>query len=234
MNGKQVRTIFRHESEVADESLAPSESLRDVEKHIETHLGKPGIVIHELSSMGVHVDVHVVPPRSDRDFFTLVTSGMSDKPMNAPPPAGELKFAELMLCLPSSWQIKDGDMSIDETWRKDWPTLWLRKLARFPHAFGTWFFWGHSLPNGDPASPLAPGTNLCGWVLLEPRLVPDEFKIMERSDGGKTWFLAAVPLYREEMNLKLSQGTEKLEELFAAASVTELIDPKRVNVALKQ
>ena len=225
--------IFRHKTEVADGAVAPSKSLRDVEKHIETHLGKPGVVIHELSSKGVHVDIHVVPPRADREFFTLVTSGMSDKPMNAPPPAGELKFAELMLCLPGSWQINEGDLSSEETWRKDWPTLWLRKLARFPHAFATWFFWGHSLPNGDPASPLAPDTNLCGWILLEPRLVPDEFKIMKRADGGKTWFLGAVPLYKEEMELKLSQGTERLEELFAAAGVTELIDPKRTNVALK-
>lgn len=153
--------------------------------------------------------------------------------MNAPPPAGELKFAELMLCLPSSWRIDEGDISSEETWRKDWPTLWLRKLARFPHAFDTWFFWGHSLPNGDPPTPLAPDTSLCGWVLLEPRLVPDNFKIMKRADGGKTWFLAAVPLYKEEMQLKLSQGTEKLEELFASAGVTELIDPKRMNVAMK-
>lgn len=49
--------IFRHKSDVADGVVAPSESLRDVEKHIETHLGKPGIVIHELSSKGVHVDI---------------------------------------------------------------------------------------------------------------------------------------------------------------------------------
>jgi hypothetical protein len=70
-------------------------------------------------------------------------------------------------------------------------------------------------------------------VLLEPRLVPDEFKIMKRPDGAKTWFFAAVPLYKEEMELKLSEGTEKLEELFAAAGVTELIDPSRLNVAQK-
>jgi hypothetical protein len=35
------------------------------------------------------------------------------------------------------------------------------------------------------------------------------------------------------MELKLSQGAEKLEELLSAAGVTELIDPKRINVALK-
>ncbi len=112
--------------------------------------------------------------------------------------------------------------------------MWLRKLARFPHMFGTWFHWGHSLPNGDPAAPLSPDTQLCAWALLEPKLVGDQFKLMSRSDGAKTWFLAAVPVYNEEMELKLSQGAEKLEELLTAAGVTELVDPKRINVAFKQ
>jgi hypothetical protein len=36
------------------------------------------------------------------------------------------------------------------------------------------------------------------------------------------------------MDLKLSQGTEKPEELFSAAQVTELVDPKRANLGLTQ
>ncbi len=70
-------------------------------------------------------------------------------------------------------------------------------------------------------------------ALLEPKLVGDQFKLMSRSDGAKTWFLAAVPVYKEEMELKLSQGAEKLEELLTAAGVSELVDPKRINVAFK-
>lgn len=89
------------------------------------------------------------------------------------------------------------------------------------------------MPNGDPPEPLSTDTYLCGWVLVEPKLVKGEFKLMSRSDGSKTWFLAAVPVYKEEMDLKLSEGAERLEELFAAAGVNELIDPKRTNVARK-
>jgi len=225
--------IIRHGEPREGEMAVRAECAAEIEKHIEAHVGKPTLVVHELASRNVHIDVHIVPPSPGRDFHTLITSGMSDKPMRTPPGAEQLRFAELMLCLPSSWRMKEYDVMSEETWRKDWPVMWLRKLARFPHMFGTWFHWGHSLPNGDPEAPLSPDTQLCAWVLLEPKLVGDQFKLMSRSDGAKTWFLAAVPVYKEEMELKLSQGAEKLEELLTAAGVTELVDPKRINVAFK-
>ena len=225
--GKTIRYQEPQQAKVAGRAATAIE----VEQHIETHFGEPGLVIHELTSQYVHIDVHVLSPGAGREYHTLITSGMSDKPMQAPAGVEGCNYAELMLCLPARWQMKPYDVLTRE---KDWPVLWLNQLARFPHAYDTWLFWGHSVPNGDPPAALAPETALCGWVLLEPKLVKDEFKIMKRADGGKTWFLAAVPVYREEMDLKLADGAEALEELFAAAGVTELIDPQRRNVALRQ
>ncbi len=46
------------------------------------------------------------------------------------------------------------------------------------------------MPNGDPAVPFAADTDLCGWVLLEPKLVPDEFKHLAMKGGSKIRFLA--------------------------------------------
>jgi hypothetical protein len=221
--------IIRHDEAVQDKSAVRMPAAEEVKRHIEKHFGEPSLVIHEKVSHHVHVDV--IPPGAGRDFHTLLTSGMSDKSMNAPEGAEGMNYAELVLCLPASWQMKPHDVLSRET---DWPVLWLNQLARFPHAYNTWLFWGHSVPNGHPPQPLAPETSLCAWVLLEPKLVEDEFKIMKRSDGGKTWFLAAVPTYREELDLKLSSGAETLEELFAAAGISELIDPNRRNVALRQ
>jgi hypothetical protein len=161
---------------------------------------------------------------------------MSDKPMNVPEKAKGMgfEFAELVLCLPKSWKFERYDIVSDETRDKDWPVLWLKNLARFPHEYKTWFFWGHSLPNGDPALPLAPDTELCGWVLAEPRLVPEAFKCLTREDGSKIFFHPAVPVYREEMAVKIAEGAEMLEELFTEFGVTELLDPNRVNVGAKQ
>ena len=144
-----------------------------------------------------------------------------------------VEFAELMLCLPNTWTLDNYDVVSSKTSEKDWPVLWLRQLARFPHQYKTWFWWGHSMPNGDPAVPLAVETELCGWVLMEPKLVPDAFKLLKRQDGSQIVFFAAVPVYREEMSIKIAEGTEKLEELFEEFKVTELIDPTRINVGAK-
>lgn len=141
------------------------------------------------------------------------------------------EFAELMLCMPSSWKTSAYDVVSEDTSDKDWPVIWLRRLARFPHQYSTWLWWGHSMPNGDPAVPLSTGTDLCGWVLLEPRFAPDQFKHLTRKDGSKIWFFAAVPVYKEEMALKISEGAERLEAIFKETGVTELIDSKRSNVA---
>jgi hypothetical protein len=218
--------ILRHGPPGEDTSLTASKSGANVERHIETHLGKASLVIHEIASRYVHIDVHVVPPQPGRDFYTLVTSGMSDKPMRAPKQAEGLEYAELMLCLPSAWKMKEYELMSEETWNRDWPVIWLRQLARFPHEYKNWLFWGHSVPNGDPAVPFTPDTKLCGWVLLEPRLVDDAFKVMT-IDGRNTLFHAAVPVYKEEMDLKIREGAEKLQDLFVASGITELVNPKR-------
>jgi len=221
--------ILRHQAPAEDAGVAASVSRVDVEKHIENHLGKPNLVLHEIGSRYVHIDVHVINPQPGRDFYTLVTSGMSDKPMKAPKQAEGLEYAELMLCLPSEWTMKEYDVMSQESWGRDWPVIWLRQLARFPHEYKTWLFWGHSVPNGDPAIPFTPETKLCGWVLLEPQLVSDPFKVMTSDDGRKTLFHAAVPVYKEEMDFKLREGAEKLQDLLVEKGITELVDPRRTN-----
>jgi hypothetical protein len=228
--------IVRYQEPTPREFATPdSVSLELIVEHIKKYVGDPATVLHEITSEYVHVDVHVVGPRPDRDFYTLITSGMSDKPMATPErvKGRGLEFAELMLCLPSTWNVANYDVVSGETSEKDWPVLWLKRLARFPHQYKTWLWWGHSMPNGDPAVPLASDTELCGWFLTEPKLFRDAFKVLKRRDGGNIVFFAAVPIYREEMELKIGEGAEKLEELLEEFKVTELVDPKRVNVGVR-
>jgi Suppressor of fused protein (SUFU) len=228
--------IVRHAEPTPREFVGgDSPSLELIVEHIKTHIGDPGTVIHEIASEYVHVDVHVVAPRPDRNFYTLITSGMSAAPMTVPKQVrGQgMEFAELVLCLPNSWNLDTYDILSGKTSEKDWPVLWLRQLARFPHQYKTWFWWGHSMPNGDPAMPLAPDTGLCGWVLLEPKLVPDAFKLLKRTNGTQILFFAAVPVYREEMAMKIADGAGRLEELFGECKITELVDPNRINVGAK-
>src|SRR4051794_32608719 len=63
------------------------ESLQAISDHIETHIGKIGVVLHEIASDYIHVDVHHIPPTVDRNFHSFVTSGMSNRPMKVSPEA---------------------------------------------------------------------------------------------------------------------------------------------------
>jgi hypothetical protein len=95
-----------------------------------------------------------------------------------------------------------------------WPLRLLKWLARFPHEFGTWLGFGHTVPHGDPPGPFAADTELCGAILLPPVLGPDGFERVEAAERTINVF-AVIPLYADEMDLKL----------------TELVDPARPSVA---
>jgi hypothetical protein len=99
--------------------VAPhSDNLDAVEKHISRNLGEPATVFHELVSTTVHIDVHIVRATPERPWISLVTSGMSDIPMNAPEGAEEFRFAELMIRLPEGWKLDEESFNQEEHY---WP-----------------------------------------------------------------------------------------------------------------
>ena len=59
--------------------------------------------------------------------------------------------------------------------------------------------------------------------------VPREFYDLSLSDGRSINFYAVVPLYSEEMHLKLTKGTGALLDRFDEAGISELLDPHRAN-----
>lgn len=221
--------IFRHarRRKKFTPAVGDGRSIEAISGHIEEHLGPVAGVFHERVSDLVRIDVHMVGPGEERPYHTLVTSGMSDLPMTVPEGAEEWRHAELLLSLPASWPLTQEAFE-DE--RNYWPVRWLKVLARMPHEFNTWLGWGHTVPNGDPARPFAPGTELCCALLVRPLLVPDDFAQLDMPNGRTVHFHALVPLYREEMEFKLKYGTDALLERFAEAEVNELLDVRRSNV----
>jgi hypothetical protein len=90
-------------------AIGDSENIAAIEAHIEKWIGKPATVFHELISDKVHIDIHIIPPSESRRCYTLVTSGMSDRPMKAPEQRPDLAYAELFLSLPPDWKMADED-----------------------------------------------------------------------------------------------------------------------------
>ena len=223
--------IYRHAPRSKPFELATAgDHVEHIGRHVEQHVGRVENVFHELVSDLVHVDVHIVPPGEGRPFFTLVTSGMSDRPMNAPPAMAQFRYAELMLCLPADWPLPWTAASWDDADpRAFWPVHLLKTLARLPHEYDTWLGFGHTVPNGDPMQPYAPGTKLCGAMLAYPVLTPAEFVELPLDADRAIAFYSVVPLFKQEVEFKLKKGAEALAEKLGKAGVSELLDVDRKN-----
>lgn len=209
--------------------VAPvSENLDAIEAHIEHHLGEPASVFHELISTTVHVDVHIVRATPERPWISLVTSGMSDLPMNAPEGAEDWRFAELMIRLPADWNLDEEALKDEANY---WPLRWLKTLARFAHEYETWLSYGHSIPNGNPPAPFAEGIPFTGMVLGAPWYGGEAFSTLYLPDGTPVRFWSLIPVHSSEMDFKLAHGSDALFEKLAAAGYSDLFDPKRPPVA---
>ena len=60
------------------------QEMNAVEKHIQTYFGEFENIWHELISPDIHVDICIIPPTKEKDYYTLVTMGMGAHEMNVP------------------------------------------------------------------------------------------------------------------------------------------------------
>lgn len=208
-----------------------SENLDAVTDHITRHLGEPQTVFHELISDAVHIDVHHVAPRPDRPFHSLVTSGMSDRPMAFPPGQDEFALAELCAFLPAEWPVSQEAFADEANY---WPVRTLKFLARFPHKFSTFLSWGHSIPNFDPPEPYAPNTKLCGTVLVGPGPAPEAFAQLHLDGTRRILFFQLLPVHAAEMDYKLKHGADALLERVLKAGWDGIIRPDRPDSCRKR
>lgn len=230
--------------EAGQSSAMTTPYVEQISRHIEETIGPAPSVFREIVSAHAHIDLHIVPPQphvapgKDRplggDYITIVTSGMSWRPMNVPPEAkqsGVSDRAELMLALPKTWPGFNADGTFGPQMMKDdarwWPIRWLKQMARIPHQYGTFFGHGVTVPNGQPARPFVKGSQLCGWMVFHPLLCPAA-RQLQIGEDVRIDFFALFALTGREMELKSNQGLSALTQALAEGEVfTELLDPAR-------
>lgn len=207
-----------------DPMVYEEEEMDALEAHIEKYIGSGHNVFHEIVSPDIHVDIYIVEPTPERNYYTLVTVGMGARPMNVPPELSEYKLerAEMMIHLPADWNLQS------EAEEDYWPMRWLKILARLPLTQDTWLGWGHTIPNGGP---LADNTRLSGVLLINPELEQEEGCVCTLPGGDEVNFYQVIPLYEEEMNYKIEHGAEALLERMD--EVSTVVDIHRRNVCAK-
>ena len=209
-----------------EERMADPVRIEAISDHIEKHIGTIDTVFHEIASDNLHIDIHYVAPSAENTFYTLVTSGMSERPMTVPDGLEAVRFAELLISLPADWPISMEALEKEENY---WPIRLLKILARFPHENDTFLYPGHTIQKEDDR-PYAPNTGFCGVLITIPYLTPNDFWSLRIDDEDKIQFYALTPIYKEELGFKLKHGAEKLLELLDGVETTELLDIKRKNV----
>ena len=207
--------------------LYSDEEMETVEKHINKYFGEFENVFHELVSPDIHVDVCVIPPTEERDYYTLVTMGMGAHRMNVPEELAEHKLerAELAISLPSDWKL-DMDSLNDERWY--WPIRLLKSNARLPINCDTWLGWGHTVGLGEGET-YAENTELCGCLLVAPPYLEDDGLVCVLPDGDSVNFYQLIPLYKDEMEYKLGYGANALLDKLGSM-VSFVVDPNRPDV----
>ena len=197
------------------------EEMEAVEGHIQQYFGKFENVFHELSSPDIHVDICVVPPSEERDYYTLVTMGMGAHRMNVPEELAEYKLerAELAIALPKDWKLKQEDMR-DERWY--WPIRLLKTLARLPIASDTWLGFGHTM---DHEEDFAKDTKLCAAILTGPQGTEEGSEVCTLPGGEEVNFYQVIPLYRDELEYKLAHDADAL--LDKMNGISFVVEPDR-------
>ena len=197
------------------------EELDALEAHIDKFFGHSDHVFHEIASPDIHVDIFIVEPTAERNYYTLVTSGMGAHRMNVPKELAEYKLerAEIVVYLPADWNISDHEE------KNYWPLRWLKILARLPLEEDSWLGWGHSVPNGKP---FAENTQLSSVLLINPENVGEGAAVCQLPNGEEVNFYQMIPLYEEEVNFKIQNGAETL--LGKMGEISAVVDIHRLNV----
>ncbi len=211
------------EEEFSNPEVYTEDEMEAVEGHIQQYFGEVENVFHELVSPDIHVDICIVPPTEERDYYTLVTMGMGAHRMNVPEELAEYKLerAELAIALPADWKLDQESMK-DEKWY--WPIRLLKSLARLPINCDSWLGHGHTVENREP---FADNTKLCTATLIGPQDTEDGSEVCTLPGGEEVNFYQVIPLYEDELDYKLEHDVDAL--LNKMRGISFVVNPTRQN-----
>jgi hypothetical protein len=190
--------------------------------YYEKYFGTDYMVFHEIIPLHPHIDVYVFKPTAQFDYYILVSSGMSDEPMNIPEQLPK-DFARAEIIFPVHKDIFEQDKTnLGNT---------VRVYASLPHAYNTFLFQGHTSATENPAVTLFPqisSQHTHALFVFADEIgmnVPDEFYTGLKVDDGENqvFFLALVPINEDELEIKLEKGTDVFVENLKQSGETPFI-----------
>ncbi len=184
------------------------------ERVFDSVFGDSENVFHEVLPLFPHIDVYVHAPTEQRDFYTLVTGGMSNDRMTLPQG------------VPTDFARAELVFYCNEP-KPEYAEL-LRKLAHFPHDNRTWLSYGHTMPNGQPPEPIFENPQLDTLILLGSIVAPDStFEEQLSLNGDPVNLLWLLPISTPECQYKLDHGADAFYEILDKNQHPFVFEPDR-------
>ena len=216
---------------IRQETTPPADDdiLGHVKKHIDQYFGTFTQILSVDGNPDLPIQIVLIPPRLEHDYYTLVTLGLSRHRMKFPEERQDEKLerAELLINLPRYWKLTESGCKED---RWSWPIQMMLSIVRFAlNDPEVGLESRTTLMEGDDGIPFAENTELRGTILLWPGPFGQDAFAYRLPSGEEVNFYQVIPLYREEIQFKLENGSDALLDLCQDESL-EVINPKRLNV----
>ncbi len=191
----------RKKIDIITPPIHPKNWMEQREKFFEKYLGKlDDKICHDNSIRAPHIDVYTVlpDPKNGRNYYTLITNGMSDLIMQVPTKDNKEISAKFELMFKAE-KI--------EPWMYDL----LISLAKMPFTYNSYFSYFHTLENGLQS--LHKKSSLKHIILLPPLFENERFNKKLVIENIPVRFLLLFPITKEEMDYKLNAGSDKFIDL---------------------
>lgn len=159
----------------------------------------------------------------EEDRLVVVTSGLRYSTLHDGLAVADRR-AELLINLPAEWVIGSDDDK-DCTWLIEWLDSLVNDIRERRIYLGEYKFF----MNGESMSPLGPETEQSCFLALGKSTIGHEIEV---EHGEKATLYTLMPVYAEEREMEKANGLNSLLELFEEHDITEVVDLRRMNVAL--
>lgn len=187
-----------------------------LEKH------KASVTSKKILDCGEYEIIAVTSDKFD-DCKLLFTNGLSKIDQDVEDGNEAYTNIELFFCLPEYWNID----------REPWPLVWLRKMGDYVMKKKSWVGHGHTIPLSEPLDVADNQFTSEAFFIMRPDYLQDHFGDDFISNAGFVP-LAIVPIYMQELEMKIRTSHNLLLRRFEKKAVDERIDMFRKSSCRKK
>ena len=170
-------------------------------------------------------EYEIVAVTSDKfdDCKLLFTNGLSKIDQDVEDGNEAYTNIELFFCLPEYWNLD----------REPWPLVWLRKMGDYVVKKKSWVGHGHTIPLSESLDVADNQFTSEAFFIMRPDYLQDHFGDDFISETGFVP-LAIVPIYKQELEMKIRTSHNLLLRRFEKKAVDERIDMFRKSSCRKK